>query len=105
MSDLPEVLVESLEFRGKTYFVRELTGKGRAAVRKLLTSQESDEREAMLVALGLCDANGDLKYDASKPEDIAKLVDSSGGFLGAVVEKLFAVSGLAVKADEQAEKN
>jgi hypothetical protein len=102
MSDLPTPLIESFEFRGQTYFVRELNGKGRATVRKLLNEPETEEREAKLVALGLCDESGTLKYPNG---ELQPLLDASGGFLGAALAKLFDISGLSAKADEQAAKN
>jgi hypothetical protein len=95
--------VHKHEYEGKTYYVRSLSGSGRA---KFLSLQTDDKAHmAKVVALGLCEEDGALTYNIDNESDIAEVLECDGATLQSIAFKLYAVSGLSSKALEEAEKN
>lgn len=99
--------VDFVEWNGEKHFVRALSGTDRAKYTALV--QETKDSGGVpletIVAFGLCEEDGTLAYDRTKPEDLAELGDRDGGFLEAIALKLFDISGLSNKAVEDAGKN
>lgn len=95
--------VHQFDHQGQTFHVRALSGAGRA---KYLDLCKNDNPPmAKVVALGLCEEDGALTYNADNEKDIAEIEAVDGEVLQAIVFKLYEVSGLTKKAIEAAEKN
>jgi hypothetical protein len=100
--------IGTVDLDGQTIHVRAFSGAGRAhytdMVRKAEEAKTSVEPHE-IAALGICEEDGTLAYDLSKPEDVAELKSRDGKFLADVSMKLFELSGLTAKAEEEAAKN
>jgi hypothetical protein len=94
--------VEKFEHGGQTFYVRGLSGAGRA--RFLEMSRDGSPPMAKVVALGLCEEDGTLTYNVDNEKDIAEINEVDGAVLQLIVLKLYEVSGLTAKAIEDAEK-
>lgn len=88
-------------------YVRALSGKGRERFMQMQAEAKDQGglSAAKVAALAICDANGTMVYDSEKPEDLAELAECDGAFLDKVSLKLFEVSGLSKKSQEDIEKN
>lgn len=98
----------SLSEGNEKVYVRALSGAGRARYMEMVRAAEEAKSELTshkVAALGLCEEDGTLIYDADKDEDLAELKELDGGFLAAVSMKLFEISGLSAKSSEEAIKN
>jgi len=92
---------------GRKVFVRPLSGKGRKQYREYCehAKENGGITAEAVAAMGLCDAEGKLVYDFNNPQDMETLSEFDGAILDEIGIKLFEVSGLTKKAEEDAEKN
>lgn len=98
--------VEKFEHGGQTFYVRALSGAGRARYLELCRAGgDAGPSMAKVVALGLCEEDGALTYNIDREQDIAEIGEVDGAVLQAIVIKLYEVSGLTSKAIEDATKN
>jgi len=99
--------VDSLKLGEDVIHVRAMSGVERSIYTGLV--QEWKEKGGtpveIVAALGICEEDGSLAYDYSKPADVAELKQMDAAFLTSVALKLFSISGLTEKAIEEAEKN
>lgn len=95
--------VHSFDHGGQTFFVKSLSGAGRA--RFLELSKDGSPPMAKVVALGLCEEDGALTYNLDNEKDVAEISEVDGAVLQAIVIKLYQVSGLTATAIEDATKN
>lgn len=93
------------EISAGTVHVRALSGAGRSAYLALVRKHENDQvPSADIAALGLCDEDGTLVYEAEKEKDMQELSETDGDDLKKICMKIFEVSGLSGSAVEDAEK-
>src|SRR5688500_7396930 len=86
------------EYEGKTFYVRALSGAGRAKYLELVQAGgDSGPPMAKVVALGLCEEDGSPSYSDNEKE-IAEINEIDGAVLQSIVFKLYEVSGLSKKA-------
>jgi hypothetical protein len=97
--------VVRLELEGEEYYVRGLTGAGRATYLELVN--EAGKKGVPMhktAALGLCEPDGTLSYDIDKAEDLDELAAFDGDVLQTICLALFDVSGLSKQSTEAIEK-
>lgn len=98
--------VEKFDHDGKTFYVRALSGAGRARYVELCRGGgDAGPPMGKVVALGLCEEDGALTYNVDNDKDIAEIGEVDGAVLQAIVIKIYQVSGLTSKAIEDATKN
>lgn len=98
--------VHRFEHGGQSFFVRALSGAGRALYLELCrVAGDGGPPMAKVVALGLCEEDGSLTYNVDNDKDIAEISEADGAVLQVIVIKLYQVSGLTTKAIEDATKN
>lgn len=98
--------VEKFEHSGQTFYVRALSGAGRARYLDLCRAGgDAGPSMAKVVALGLCEEDGALTYNVDNDKDITEIGEVDGAVLQAIVIKLYHVSGLTATVVEDATKN
>lgn len=99
--------IDYVDLDGERIPVRALSGMDRArySARVSETKDNGGLSVHEIAAFGLCEDDGSLSYDFQNPEDVAELQAFDGAFLERVSLKLFDLSGLTVKSDEDAAKN
>jgi hypothetical protein len=97
--------VHQLETDHGALYVRGLTGAGRATYLGLV-HEAGDAGVPMhkTAALGLCESDGTLVFDITNEEDMTELSEMDGDLLERICLKLFDVSGLSRRAQDEAEK-
>lgn len=98
--------IDSITVNGSKIYIRALSGAGRARYLEMVEAASAKTANAAsIAALGICEEDGTLVYDASKPEDLAELEEFDGALLAQISLKLFEISGLTQKAADDAAKN
>lgn len=102
-------LAEHTLFDGRKVWIRPLSGKGRAAFSAYQEKAKANGgvKPEVVAALALCEEDGTLAYDWENAEDIAELaaLHEVSDDLDRIGLKLFEISGLTEKAQEEAAKN
>lgn len=95
--------VEELKVGDLVMHVRALSSAGRSAY---VQAVSGDRPAAMheIAILGICEEDGTLSYDATKPDDVAELAGLDGGLLKTAVLKILDISGLGETALADSEK-
>jgi hypothetical protein len=101
--DLTPVAVAVPEWGG-TFYVRAMTGAERAAYESYVqgAGKGANETRERLVALGVCDAEGNRVF---RDSDVAVLQQKSAAALDRLLDVILDVNGLSASAAEEEEKN
>jgi hypothetical protein len=99
--------IEPLEVNGEPtqFHVIAFNGTRRAQWRALVLANEGKECMAEVVALGLCDASGELLFNVKEADDIEKIEALDAQVTQQAALRIYEVSGLRDKSNEQAKKN
>lgn len=95
--------VTSKEIKGRTYFIRPLTGVGREAYLRFVRDKDQFSIGGV-VLFGLCDASGNALGDPFNAEDRAKIGSCDGQLLQALADVMMDISGLTDRSAKEAEK-
>ncbi len=93
---------------GSRVWLRALSGTGRAAYSAYVEKAKENGglHSEVIAAMAIAEQDGTLAYDWEKQEDLDELLEHlDGQDIDSIGLKLFEISGLTKKADEEAEKN
>lgn len=95
-----------VEVDGARIHIRAMSGSTRAKYMELVQAKKDAGGVPIevIAAFGICEEDGTLAYDHTKPDDLAELSELDADLLQQASLKLFELSGLTDKAVEDAEK-
>ncbi len=102
-----KVKIGFVEVDGERLYVRSLSGRGRHIYTQLFTQAKAANASVeshVVVALGLCDEQGQLIYRHDDDADLNEVLEFDGAVLDNLAVKVFELSGLTKEAQAEAEK-